>query len=389
MLSDAVDPLNAVASIIEPPLEPTASGTLDGLAVAVKDSIALGGRPTRAGRPPSSALEPAPRDAEVVRRLRSAGARIVATTTMPELASAGVTWTAHQDHCRNPWDPTRTAGGSSGGAAVVVATGRVPVSIGTDTAGSVLMPAALNGVLGLRPTHGRVPVDGVMPLSPTLDTVGIFAASVPLLAESFAAIADDAPATPPDAAELRLGILQGPYAQWPDPSVAEAVGAAIDALGARTGGVQAVRWPSAADIGAQARTIYLAEAARSLRRHGGDQPGAAATVTARIDAGAAITDAQLAAAHRARVRWRGEVAASFAAVDVLAAPTVPVVAPPIGGDPDAGTARLVALTYPVCLAGTPAISLPAGQVGGLPVGLMLVAPWGEERRLLALAAAAR
>jgi len=386
MPAEPPDPHNAIAAVLDPPLRPTASGPLDGLDIAVKDSVALAGRPTYAGRPPSAPLEPAPRHATVVERLRGAGGRIVATTSMPELASAGVTWTAHQGHCRNPWDPQRTAGGSSGGAAVVVATGRVPVSIGTDTAGSVLMPAALNGVFGLRPTHGSVSVEGVMPLSPTLDTVGVFAASAALLGRTWEAIADAPSDEHPDPAALRVGVLQGPYADWPDPAVAAAVGDAIAALAPHTAGLGEIVWPSAADVGAHGRTIYLAEAARALRDQGGDAPGASATVTTRIRAGSAITPAAVAAAHRVRERWRAEVAASFATFDVLAAPTVPVTAPHIGGDPDAGTARLVALTYPVCLAGTPAISLPAGRVDGLPVGLMLVAPWGHERRLLALAA---
>src|SRR5215472_12089469 len=199
-------PLNAVVSVIGAP-ERAASGPLAGRPVAVKDIIEVAGVPTRCGSPASSA-EPAARDATVVARLRAAGAEVFVTSQCLEYA-AGF---AHPDvgDTRNPRDPSRTSGGSSGGSAALVAAGVCELALGTDTGGSVRIPAAYCGVAGLKPTHGLLPVTGVFPLSPACDHVGTLTATVSGAAELLAALADPGALAPAgDGARAGMGARSG------------------------------------------------------------------------------------------------------------------------------------------------------------------------------------
>ena len=164
------NPNNAVITACDVPPAPDADGSLDGLEIGVKDNIAVAGVPLTAGSEPLTSLIPA-HDATAIERLRRAGARITAKTNLDEFASGGRA-TSHYGRITNPFDESRIAGGSSGGSAVAVANGRVDAALGTDTGGSVRVPAAMCGLVGVKPTYGLVPLTGVIENTYTLDHVG-------------------------------------------------------------------------------------------------------------------------------------------------------------------------------------------------------------------------
>jgi aspartyl-tRNA(Asn)/glutamyl-tRNA(Gln) amidotransferase subunit A len=361
-----------------------ADGVLAGVPVAVKDSIAVAGLPTAAGRHPGG-IAPAARDAPVVAALRAAGAAVVGTTTMPELAAAALTDSRAHGVARNPRSPAHHAGGSSGGSAAAVAAGMVPLALGTDTGGSVLMPAALCAVLGLRPTHGALSAAGVVPLAPSLDTVGVLATTARDVGLAWDALAGaDEPALV-DPSRLRVGVLGGYFDASPAPGVGAAVGAFAERLAALGATLVPLTLAGAARARIDGRTVYLAEAALSLASRAGDDPAAA--VAERLREGAAVTAGSLARAREGVATWRREVDAAFGAVDVLLTATTPVTAPAVGAESEETLRMLVQNTYPFCAAGVPALSVPAGAVDGLPVGALLIAPRGGERRLIAVAGA--
>ncbi|WP_131739626.1 amidase [Actinomadura roseirufa] len=383
-----LDPsLHAFTRILEP-TGPAAGGDsglgLAGLPVAVKDNIDVAGTVTTLGRPPGE-RPPAARDAEAVARLRAAGAVIVGKTNLPELASLAVTVNAHYGDARNPWDRDRTAGGSSGGSAVAVASGMAAAALATDTGGSALIPAALTGVCGFRPTHGRIGLDGVTPLSPSMDTIGVIAehpADIAAVLHVLEGRTGERQAAP-GLRGLRVGVLTG----WFQDEAADGVRARVDravrelvAAGASAGPAET---PSAHRALRDARIIYRAETAASFADL--VQPGRsyAPAVEARLTNPHGPAD--LARARAFREAWRAELLAAFADADVLVAATTPITAPRLDASEEATTA-LIRHAYPFCLAGVPALSVPAGFDGGLPVGLMLVAPPGEDHRLLALGA---
>src|SRR6185295_10943856 len=186
-------------------------GPLDGAIVSIKDLFDVKGEPTRAGSKILADAPPASADAPVVRRLRAAGAVIVAKTGMSEFAFSGVGMNPHYGTPGNPADRARVPGGSSSGAAVSAADGMCEIAIGTDTGGSTRIPAALCGVTGFKPTKSRVPTDGAYPLSPTLDSVGPLARSVEDCAKADAVLAGEAPweIEPAQVRDLQIGILAG------------------------------------------------------------------------------------------------------------------------------------------------------------------------------------
>ncbi|WP_344897482.1 amidase, partial [Nonomuraea antimicrobica] len=328
--------------------------------------------------------------AEAVARLRRAGATIVGKTNLPEFASSAVTVNAHYGDARNPVATDRTAGGSSGGSAVAVAAGMAMTALGTDTGGSVLIPAALTGICGYRPTPGRIGMEGVVPLSPSLDTVGILAREpreIAALARVLdAAFETGSPAPTPEVAGLRVGVPGGHFAEA-DADVLARLDAAVRALAGAGALVRATDLPSAGPAITNARVIYAVEVAdvyaRLLDR--------ATTYAPAVEARRAhpYGPADLERARAFRETWRAEVSRAFTEVDVLLTPTTPITAPPLGEPAEAATSALVRDTYPFCLAGTPCVSLPAGTSDGLPVGVTLTAPPGEDRHLLALAAVCR
>ena len=355
-----------------------------GLRVAVKDLIDMAGTPTTAAsRVVADAAVPAGQDAACLAGLRAAGAQIVGKANLHELA-LGVTginpWFGTPV---NPLDASLAPGGSSSGSAVAVATGEARVAYGTDTGGSIRIPAACCGVCGLKTTWGRIPVAGVRPLAPSLDTVGPMAADVAglvvgmeLLEPGFTVSGPPGPPLRPG--PLRVGRLRVPAA----PEVTDAVTAALRATSWEVSDVDPGEWVTATRW---TSSLLVGEAYRSNQdifdhnatRLSGD-------VARRLEAGHQVTDALMAAAAQARARWRAELTGLFARFDLLVTPTLAILPPPLDRADGLLEARY---TMPVNFAGVPALALPVPARGGLPASLQLVGPWGGEERLLAAGAA--
>ena len=386
-------PVNAVASVAAVP-ERAPDGPLSGRPVAVKDIIEVAGLPTGCGSPASDPA-PATADAAVVRLLRAAGAEVFATTQCLEYA-AGFAHPAIGD-TRNPRDPSRTSGGSSGGSAAVVAAGVCDLALGTDTGGSVRIPAAYCGVVGLKPSYGALPVAGVFPLSPSCDHVGTLTATVAGTAElvtvlaepgALAEPADPVPASP--AGAFTVGVLA---AQLADPSVTPEVHAAItsalDALRAAGWTVRELTAPWLAAFASWEDALAAIVAREAALVHGERDTSRYADGTRALLAfGASVDDDRYARALARRDELTAAIDASLAGVDVLAGPTVgfqaPEEDPPFGVGEDSGEGRF---TGPYNLSGHPAVSLPV-PAAGLPVGLQLAGRRGADLSLLRVAAAA-
>jgi Asp-tRNA(Asn)/Glu-tRNA(Gln) amidotransferase A subunit family amidase/ketopantoate reductase len=393
-------PLNAACAAIGAPDRAyrTPAGPLAGHPVGVKDIIAVAGVPTRCGSPASDPA-PAAADAVVVRRLREAGAEVFATTQCLEYA-AGF---AHPEvgDTRNPRDPSRTSGGSSGGSAALVAAGVCDLALGTDTGGSIRIPAAYCGVVGLKPSYGLLPLDGIFPLSPSCDHAGTLTATVAGAADLLTTLTSPATLTPSGSVTFTVGVLA---AQLDDPSVTSAV---RDAVRSALATLRAAGWrvteltaPWLAELAAWeavlavivAREAYLVHRDRDTRRY-------AEGTRALLTYGASVTGDAYAAALERQAELTAAVEASLTGVDVLAGPTVgyqaPEQDPPFGTGEDHGESRF---TGPYNLTGHPAVSLPvpvagpptAASGGGpaLPVGLQLAGRRGADAALLRVAAAA-
>jgi len=376
-------------------------GPLDGVIVSIKDLFDVAGEPTRAGsKILAEEAAPAAADAAIVRRLRTAGAVIVAKTNMTEFAFSGIGANPHFGTPGNPRDRTRVPGGSSAGAPVAVADGMCDISIGTDTGGSVRIPAALCGLVGFKPSRQRIPTDGAFPLSYTLDSVGPIANSVADCAKADAVMAAEdfsfAPLEPNALKGLRFGVADGLPLDRLDDTVAAAFAAAIkqlDGAGARITHETLSLFDDMGEVNAKGG-ISPPEACAihrdRLRRRGGDiDPN----VRARIERGCAVSAADYVDMVRERSRLVRAMDARLAALDVLLMPTTSIVAPTIAevADPKIFAARNAALLrntaiinfFDLC-----AISLPLpGAPAALPVGLMLAARNGHDRRLLSIAAA--
>jgi Asp-tRNA(Asn)/Glu-tRNA(Gln) amidotransferase A subunit family amidase/ketopantoate reductase len=387
-------PVNAVVSVLGDPArahegEP---GPVRDRPVAVKDIVAVAGVPTRCGSPVSDPA-PAAFDAALVARLRAAGAEVFATTQCLEYA-AGFAHPAVGD-TRNPRDPSRTSGGSSGGSAAVVAAGVCELAIGTDTGGSIRIPAAYCGIVGLKPSYGLVPLDGVFPLAPSCDHAGTLTATVAGTADLLAALADPgalASGAPASGAPgvFTLGVLAG---QLTDPSVTPEVHAAVTgALGALAEAgwdLREVTAPWLDDLPEWERVLSVIVAREAHQvHHLRDTSGYAEGTRALLEFGAAVTQEEYAAALGRRDELIAAVNASMAGLDALAGPTVGFVAPeqdpPFGVGEDSGEGRF---TGPYNLTGQPAIAIPV-PAAGLPASLQLAGRLGGDADLLRVAAAA-
>ena len=382
-------PLNAVCSAIGAP-DRARTGPLAGRPVGVKDIIAVAGVPTRCGSPASDP-RPAVADAVLVRRLREAGAEVFATTQCLEYA-AGF---AHPEvgDTRNPRDPSRTSGGSSGGSAALVAAEVCDLALGTDTGGSVRIPAAYCGVVGLKPSYGLLPLDGVFPLSPSCDHAGTLTATVAAAADLLPVLAGPDPSDSSDPSgpvTVTVGVL---VAQLADPSVTpavrDAVHAALAVLAATGWRITELTAPWLGQLAAWddvlavivSREAYLVHKDRDTSRY-------ADGTRALLAFGASVSDARYAAALGRRAELTAAIEASLGRVDVLAGPTVgyqaPEQDPPFGAGDDNGESRF---TGPYNLTGHPAVSLPV-PAAGLPAGLQLAGRRGADAALLRVAAAA-
>ena len=349
--------------------------------VAVKDLIDMAGLPTTAGsRAVAEHARPAAADAACLAGLRQAQdagrARFAGKTNLHELAYGITGVNAWSGTPVNPRDPRRVPGGSSSGSATAVAAGEADIAYGTDTGGSIRIPAACCGITGLKTTWGRVPLDGVRPLAPSLDTVGPLARDVAGLAAGMALL--EPGFTVAAAAPLTIGRL----AIDADPVITEAIGAAL-----RTAGfdVQPVTIPELDAVIAASLTVLNAEAwatNAALVRTSADKIGA--DVRDRLRLGSAITAAQLTAAHHEITRWKAAVGDLWRRVELLAAPTLLGFPPLLADAPD--MARIRGLTAPVNVAGLPALALPVPATGPLPASVQLIGPPGSEERLLAAGA---
>jgi amidase len=355
-------------------------GTGSGLAVAVKDLIDMVATPTTAGcRAVADRATPAAADAAClagIRTAESAGAAwIVGKANLHELAAGTTGVNPWFGTPRNPVDATRVPGGSSSGSAVAVATGEADVAVGTDTAGSVRIPSACCATAGLKTSWGRIPLDGVWPLAPSLDTVGPMArdmagviAGMQLLEPGFSV----APSPPERVGRVRIDA---------DPAIDAAVDDALARAELEVRDVAVPGWASATRTCgfltmAEAWQLHheLLECAgdgvgrdirETLLRHGPDAAG-------RLDE-----------LRASQARWRRAFAALFGDVQVLALPTLVAFAPRLAEHLDSGSTMILA-TAPVSLAGAPALALPLRSARPLPASLQLVGPPGSEERLVAL-----
>lgn len=384
-------------------------GPLHGIPISVKDNIAEKGKLNRAG---SRVLDEAPaaEDAAVVERLRRAGAVLIGRTTMHELAWGGTTDNVWDGRCRNPWDPGRTPGGSSGGAGVSVVVGACSGALGTDTGGSVRLPSSMVGLTGLRPTIGRIPTRGVVPLAWTMDTVGPMAATARDCAAIYNVIAGPDPADATTAAAprvapsagrtqilrgLRVGIVRDYTWAGIHPDVEAAVRGMVEVLIDCGATAHEVVLPDL-DVLVDAQIVVDAAEpsavhARNLRERG-DRIGV--EVRGQLEAGFVFTSVEYIQAQRYRAHLSAAVAANWSDVDVLLTPTMPFTAPRSA----AATARvgsaerdiltaLMQFTALPSMAGLPAMSVPCGRdEDGLPIGAQIIGPaWGEQL-LLSVAA---
>jgi Asp-tRNA(Asn)/Glu-tRNA(Gln) amidotransferase A subunit family amidase len=376
-----MDPLGAWAYRPAAPLQGAAAGPLAGLTFSAKDLYGVPGWPLQGS---SRAVLPEVGASPLVARLLELGATLVGKTHLHEVA-LGITGANAFGGTRNPLDPSRIAGGSSGGAAVSVATGEVDFALGTDTGGSIRVPAAWCGVVGFKPTKGSTPwpTGGVLPLSDTCDHTGPLARDVRGVARVHTALSGE-PVAPREWAGVRVGVWDIPAWVTPDVwAVVEADAARLAALGAR---LTRVPFPEVMDA---YTPIVLSEAAAvHARALASEAPGFIPATETHLRAGAALSPADVAAARARREVYRRQLEALFTEVDILLGPAVPDVAPRFGQEEVAVSEgalpvrrTVLRITAPWSLLGPPTLCLPR-PLGGLSVGVQLVAPWGQDAALL-------
>jgi aspartyl-tRNA(Asn)/glutamyl-tRNA(Gln) amidotransferase subunit A len=404
-------------------------GPLAGVPIAVKDILCTRGTPTRCGSRILENFVP-PFDATSVERLRAAGAVIVGKTNMDEFAMGSSTENSAYGPTRNPWDLERVPGGSSGGSAAAVAADFVPAALGTDTGGSIRQPAALCGVVGLKPTYGRVSRYGQVAFASSLDQIGPLANSVEDAALLFEAIAGHDPrdATsarlpPPRVASalgrgakgLRIGVPREYFARGLDDDVARPVRAALDAAGSLGATVGEISLPHTEYAIPTYYIIATAEASSNLARYDGvrygrREPGAGdlaslylrtrgagfgPEVKRRIMLGTYVLssgyyDAFYLKGQKVRTLIRQDFDRAFETVDAIVTPTSPSTAFRLGEKTDDPLAMYLSDIYTVTvnLAGLPGLSIPCGLTGaGLPVGLQIIGRRFDEETVLRLGAA--
>jgi aspartyl-tRNA(Asn)/glutamyl-tRNA(Gln) amidotransferase subunit A len=370
-------------------------GPLHGIPLALKDLIDTAGVRTTAASLLFKDRVPA-EDAEVVRRLKAAGAVLLGKQNLHEFAYGGSSMISAFGEVRNAWNPEHIAGGSSGGSATAVAAGLCYGAIGTDTAGSIREPSALCGVVGLKPTYGRISARGVIPLSISLDHVGPIARTVADAAAIFAAIAgydaadkasvdahveDYAAALGKKLERLRIGVPRKFFFDDLDAEVASATNHALSGLAAMGAEIRDIELPVPTDRTLQSGESYAFHAEWVARSPELYQP----ETLRRILSGKNVSPEALLECRRELEQSRQKIAAVFEDVDVLVTPTTPAAAPAIAElkqNPDLLRPRELLLlrnTRPINVWGLPAISVPCGFTeAGPPIGLQIIGPhWGE------------
>ncbi|MET0744556.1 MAG: AtzE family amidohydrolase [Microvirga sp.] len=372
-------------------------GPLAGVPFAAKNLFDVAGLPTRAGSKINRERSPAVRDALLIERLSRAGAILVGALNMGEYAYDFTGENAHDGACRNPHDLSRMAGGSSSGSGAATAAGLSPISLGSDTNGSIRVPSSLCGIFGLKPTYGRLPRTGTFPFCESLDHLGPFARTSRDLALAYDAMqgfdpGDAACAPRPVEAvsaaldhgveTLRIAIAGGHFDASGMEAAADAVGVVSQALGAN--------WTLAVDGAAEARAAaFLITNAESAAFHLGRLRARAddfdPETRDRFLAGALLPAAWLTQAQRVRHWFHGRMMEIFRDVDVLIAPATPCVAPSIGqttmtlrGETVAVRPNLGLFSQPVSCIGFPVVTVPV-MSGTMPIGVQLIAaPWRED-----------
>ena len=362
-------------------------GLLAGVPFGIKDLFDVRGEITTAGSKVLANDPPAMQDATLVAHMIAAGAIPIALTNMDEFAYGFATINAHYGNTRNPHAPERLAGGSSGGSAAGVAARMFSIGLGSDTNGSIRVPASLCGIWGVRATQGRLSVEGSYPFVPSLDTVGPFADSAGGLKACFEALCVRSLADV-DVGRLRIARLGG----WFGENMSAPMQTAIDTLSMALGATDVVELPEVARARAAAFVISASEGAgqhlKRLRTQAADYDPA---VRDRLLAGALLPSTLIFQAHRLRHWFRDRMHEAFAKTDILLAPALVGEAPrfdqpeiEIGGKMVSARANLGLYTQPLTLAGFPVLTVPM-KVPGLPLGAQLIARPGREDQLFALA----
>ena len=371
-----------------------------GIPVALKDLFETTGIPTTAGSKFYADHIPG-QDAQAVLKLKLAGAVIVGKTNTHEIALGVTGVNPHFGAVKNPRDTSRITGGSSSGSAAAVASGMCLAALGTDTGGSIRIPASLCGVVGLKPTYGRVSARGVIPLSWNLDHVGPLTRTVRDAAIMLQVLAGFDPHDPASAdvpvddylvhleagvKGCRVALAVGEYIDASDSEVLAGVRSAVQVFKELGAQVENVELSWIADL-AQANTrMTQADAATFHHQRLAEHPDwFGADVLQRLQAGALLTSSDYVLARRVQAEGRRSFEMFFTKYDLLLLPTTPIPAPPIAAIAALEAARqLTRFTAPFNLTGLPALSVPCGLVAGLPFGLQILAPqWGEARVLQA------
>jgi aspartyl-tRNA(Asn)/glutamyl-tRNA(Gln) amidotransferase subunit A len=385
-------------------------GPLHGIPIALKDNIWTRGIRTTAGSAILRDFVPT-EDATVVRRLKKAGAVLLGKTNLHEFAYGATNENPHFGFAHNPWAQERMTGGSSGGSAAAVSAGLCVAALGSDTGGSIRIPAAFCGIVGLKPTFGRVSVFGVIPLAARFDHVGPLTRSAADAALLLGAISGRDPRDPTSVSRLAEDFFAGAIRKrrklrlgWPTehmwerihPDVQRLVEAAAKSLVRGGGSIEKISLPTLAAAVEAANSMSIAEA-RAFHEAAGYFPARAAEygedVRKRLELADSVRAAEYLKGRETIRRAKAEFASALESVDAIVAPTVPVVAPVIGsqsvrlGDAEEPMRSvLLRLTRPGNLTGLPAVSVPCGFTSeGLPAGMQLIGRAFEEGALLGIA----
>jgi aspartyl-tRNA(Asn)/glutamyl-tRNA(Gln) amidotransferase subunit A len=373
-------------------------GPLHGVPIAHKDNILTRGVRTTSGSKIFADFVP-DHDAAIVSQLNDAGAVMIGKTGLHEFAYGITSTNPHFGAIRNPWDPERIPGGSSGGSAAAVAAGLVPLATGSDTGGSIRIPASFCGVVGLKPTYDRVSRRGVMPLGLTLDHAGPLARTVRDVALGFNAIAKHpsgyVPPVHADVRGMRIGVPENFFVERIAPEVMLSFRAAVQTAAALGAHVTEIRLPDGEALNVVGRIAQLSEVSALLARYLDRRSEIGRDILVLVEQGRLIPAIDYVNAQRVRRVLAREFSKIWKHLDCLILPATPMTAPKIGEmNVDFGSftedVRIAAtrLTRPFNVLGWPALALPCGfSSAGLPIGLQLVAPPQQEDSLLQAGAA--
>jgi amidase len=383
-----VDPLDAFCKDTEAYLEGPPGGPLSGLTFAAKDIFDVKGHVTGGGNPDWKATHaPAERNAWIVEILVNAGATMVGKTHTDELTRGILGENAHYGTPINTKAPDRVPGGSSSGSAAAVAGGLVDFALGSDTGGSVRIPASFCGLYGLRPTHGRIPLEGILMQAPSYDTIGWFTRD----ADTYARVAEVVFGGPiPDTAPSRIVIAQDAFDEA-DPEISTVLLPIAEKIAALAGSTITLRLsPNGLTEWASQQNVLQSEEAWESVKDWIDEvnPRFSFWVSQRYNLAISLTDAQLSEAGVLRDSVRARMDEVFAGGGFVCLPTA-VVPAPMRGLPTSGKVEIQGrLSHLTCIAGTtgrPQLSLPLGEVNGLPVGLSLMGDHGADEELIGFA----